>query len=140
MSRGRPFEPGNTLGRGRPPGSKNKSTSPGWGLLKEHAESLFRKIIAEGLKGNSRLLQWCVNELRRAPPRTVKLKLPPIKTHEDIALGVDFILNAVLNHKLPAAEGQALTAILAEKAKMIETQKLPSLEHLENLVKKDGSK
>ena len=140
MKRGRPFEPGNTFGRGRPPGSNNKSTSLGWGLLKEHAESLFRKIIAEGLKGHSRLLQWCGTELRRAPPRAAKLKLPPIKTHEDVANALDVILNAVFNHKLTTADGLALAAMLGEKTKMIETQKLASLEELETLMKKDGSK
>jgi hypothetical protein len=33
--RGRPFEPGNKLGRGRPKGSRNKAKSPGQDLLQE---------------------------------------------------------------------------------------------------------
>lgn len=81
-----------------------------------------------------------MDKLRRVPPRAAKFKLSPIKTHEDVANAVDVILNAVLNRKLSATDGQAVVAILAEKTKMIETQKLASLEELEARMKKDGIK
>jgi hypothetical protein len=140
MSRGRPFEPGNTFGKGRPKGSKNKGTPAGRRLLEEHEESLMRKAIAEGMKGNMKALLWCLTELSRRMPRAAKLKLLPIKTHEDVAKAFDVILAAVANQKRTVAEGQALSAMLAEKGRMIETQDLPSLEELERRTKKDGSK
>ena len=143
MTRGRPFEPGNTFGRGRPKGSQNKSTSPGHRLLLQSEIQLHLKNIAEGLRTDTKSRHWCLDELaelRRVPPRAAKFKLPPIKTHEDVANAVDVILNAVLNRKLSATDGQAVVAILAEKTKMIETQNLASLEELEARMKKDGIK
>lgn len=50
--RGRPFEPGNKLGRGRPKGSRNKSKSTGQDLFDEYAEHLTRKAISLGLAGD----------------------------------------------------------------------------------------
>ena len=47
--RAQTFEPGNTMGRGRPKGSRNKSKSPGQDLFDEYAEHLIRKGIALAL-------------------------------------------------------------------------------------------
>jgi hypothetical protein len=79
MSRGHPFEPGNTFGRVRPKGSKNKSTSAARQLLKQHSGVLISKVLAEALKGDIKRLLWCLNELSRQTPTAPKLKLLAIK-------------------------------------------------------------
>jgi hypothetical protein len=140
MSRGRPFEPGNTFGRGRPKGSKNKETSPGRRLLEEHEEVLLRKIMAEALKGDMKALLWCSSELMRPKPRAPKLRLTSLKTHDDLARNFDLVLKAMARQKITVADGQAMCALFAEKAKMIEAQKLPTLEELEEFAKKERSK
>ena len=43
MKRGRPFEPGNHFGRGRPKGSRNKRSLVANELLIEHGEAIVRK-------------------------------------------------------------------------------------------------
>jgi hypothetical protein len=54
-TRGRPFEPGNTLGRGRPKGSRNKKKEDGWKILAEYHPSLMRKYVSLGLIGDPKI-------------------------------------------------------------------------------------
>ena len=136
MTRGRPFEPGNKFGRGRPKGSKNRSTSVGRQLLEEHHESLMRKNIAEGLKGDAKSRLWCLNQLNKETPRAPKLKLPPIKIVDDVAKALGVILDAVANQKCTAALGQALCAIVVDIRRSLESHDLAQLEELEQQMKK----
>jgi hypothetical protein len=68
---------------------------------------------------------------------TGKLKLPPIRTLDNIAEACDIVLNAVANHKRTAADGQALCAMLGERRNMIQAQeqdrRLEALERLEKV-------
>ena len=57
MRRGRPFEPGNKFGRGRPRGSRNKTTRILEELLDEHAPALLRKTLVMALQGQVPLLR-----------------------------------------------------------------------------------
>jgi hypothetical protein len=137
MIRGRPFQPGNKFGSGRPKGSRNKSHLVG--CLNEHGNSLLLRTIAAGLRDDTKSRLWCLNRLWENRP-TSKLKLPPIKTVDDIAKAQALALEAVANGKCPAAHGQALSAMLDAMRKMIETQELAvKLEELERMVKKLGS-
>jgi hypothetical protein len=138
MTRGRPFEPGNKNGRGRPKGSKNQSPSVRRGILKDCEEQLIRKNIAEGLRNNTRSRQACLDELSRGTPQSSKLRLPAIRTLDDVAVAYDIVLQAVANLKCTDAHGQALCAMLALRRKMIEDEQLAQLD-LEDL-RKLGSK
>ena len=141
MSRGRPFEPGNTFGKGRPQGSKNKGKSAARRLLEKYEESLMLKIINEGMHGNIKALMWCLNQLNRLLPRATKLKFGQLKTVDDVAKALGDVLNAVANHDRTAADGHALMNTLGEIRRTIETQELAArLEALEALAKKNGGK
>jgi predicted PP-loop superfamily ATPase len=141
MSRGRPFEPGNTFSQGRPKGSRNKSTSAGRQLLERHHEALMNKNIVEALRGDTTSRLWSLTELSRGTPRAPNLKLTPIKTVDDIAKAYEVVLQAVANHKCTAPHGQSLFAMLGERRKMIETEDLAHrLEWVEAELKKTGSK
>jgi hypothetical protein len=138
MNRGRPFQPGNKFGRGRPKGSRNKSNLVRR-QLHEHAGPLLVTTIAAGLRGDTKSRIWCLNRLWEDRP-TSKLKLPPIKSVEDIAKAFDVVLNAAANNKCTDAHSVALCAMLAERRKMIETQELAiKVEELERMVEKPGS-
>ena len=43
--RGRPFKPGNTMGKGRPKGSRNKSSALVKELLGAHTEEITERLI-----------------------------------------------------------------------------------------------
>jgi hypothetical protein len=135
MSRGRPFESGNKLGCGRPKGSRNK-LSPVEQFLKQHQVSLCNKGVASALRDNTRALIWCLNRLDRMDQSSQKLKLPKIRTLDDIANSLGVVLNAVANRTRTAAEGQVLLTTLEKHQKLIETQELASrVEELERQIK-----
>ena len=64
--RGRPFPPGNTAGRGRPKGSRNKATMVAQQLLDQHSEPIVRKCIIEAMHGNVHALKLCMERLTPA--------------------------------------------------------------------------
>lgn len=49
--RGKPFEPGNKFGKGRPPGSRNKRTLMN-DAIQEHREGIVKQCVVMALKGN----------------------------------------------------------------------------------------
>jgi hypothetical protein len=140
MIRGRPFEPGNKLGRGRPKGSRNKSNSVVRQRLEENAEPLVVRQLSAALRDCVKSRTWCLDHLDRLWEKerlTGKLKLPPIRTLDNIAEACDIVLNAVANHKRTAADGQALCAMLGERRNTIQAQeqdrRLEALERLEKV-------
>ena len=56
-TRGRPFQEGNKLGRGRPLGSRNKKTLLIEELLCENSESLLQKALDLAQQGNVPMLR-----------------------------------------------------------------------------------
>src|SRR4051794_28620846 len=87
MARGRPFQPGNRFGRGRPPGSRNKAgQEAAHELLEEHAEPLVRKCLVDAFKGDKQAMRMCLDRL--VPPRrerVVRMPAPRLRTAEDVA-------------------------------------------------------
>jgi hypothetical protein len=141
MSHGRPFEPGNTFGLGRPKGSRNKSTSVGKRLLEEQEKPLHLTNLAKALRGDNGNLLWALKQLMQPKLPTTKLKLGPIKTLADIENAFDMVVNAVAKNKCTDVHGQALCVMLGERRKLIENQELAlRVEELEALVKKPGNK
>jgi hypothetical protein len=93
--RGRPFSPGNTLGRGRPKGSRNKAQAPGQHLLDQYSESLTRKCIAMALQGDQRALRICMERINPArQDACVQLSLPSIRTAQDVEKAADKVTQA----------------------------------------------
>jgi hypothetical protein len=61
--RGRPFEPGNTFGRGRPRGSPNKKSLALQKLLLEHGPEIIKTVIDRAKKGERTALALCMERL-----------------------------------------------------------------------------
>ena len=132
--RGRPFEAGNKLGRGRPKGSRNKAGEAWQQLLKEHAESIYRKCILLAMQGEPHAMRLCMERIE--PVRRdsyIRLKLPPIKTLEDVAAAVRITIKAVGAGTLTPADGEIVVGLLEGQRKIIETEGLQArIEKLEN--------
>jgi hypothetical protein len=62
--RGKPFEPGNKMGRGRPRGSRNKKNRFNE-LMQEHTESIITKHKVMAMSGDPKRLDWHMNYLER---------------------------------------------------------------------------
>src|SRR5258707_11434516 len=107
--RGRPFEPGNKLGRGRPKGSRNKVRLEVQQLLEQHAEPIIRKCIILALQGNPVALRFCVERFA-GPVRdtSVRLRLGSSATASDVAATHQLVMKAVGSGRITPAEGEKI--------------------------------
>jgi len=123
--RGRPFQPGNKYGRGRPPGSRNRVANAQQQTLEEHAETLTKKCVHLALQGNTTAMRLCMERLLPARrQRVLQFKLPAIKTMADVASASETVVRGVTCGLLTPGEGQAFTVMLDGRRRMIETQEL----------------
>jgi hypothetical protein len=120
MPRGRPFQPGNQFGRGRPRGSRNKRSRATQQLLHEYGEPLVRKAMAEALKGDNPLLRTFLSYLL---PRWKDAPVPmgplPAGTVADVAGSLDGIFQKVGSGELSAQDGRLVAHLLAAKLSVI---------------------
>lgn len=93
--RGRPFQPGNKFGQGRPKGSRNKPkpASAARDLLEQYAATVTGKCISMAAQGNEAALRLCMERI--APPlreSAVRLKIPKVRNAKDAEkAGTQFI-------------------------------------------------
>jgi hypothetical protein len=123
--RGRPFEPGNTLGRGRPKGSRNKSKSPGQDLFDEYAEHLTRKAISLGLAGEIHALRMCIDRI--SPARRdalIQMNLPPIRKAEDLDKAAEKVTQGLRRGKITPIEAGRIMNTLEGRLRIFETVEL----------------
>jgi hypothetical protein len=125
--RGRPFQPGNQYGRGRPPGSRNKIGSVVQEALESHAETLMKKCVMLALQGNLTAMKLCIERLVPAPrQRVIKFKLPAIKTITDLTVASEAVVRGATRGQLTPSEGQSFTAMLDDRRRMMESKELDS--------------
>ena len=125
MPRGKPFEPGNKLGRGRPRGSRNRTILIAQQLLDSHAEPLVRTCLLMALKGDPKAMHLCMDRIlpvRRDMP--VNLGSLPTATAEQLSAASEKITDKVAADKLTLTQGHALAALLAQRGRIIETRNL----------------
>jgi hypothetical protein len=132
--RGRPFLPGNTVGRGRPKGSRNKAFLL-QELLEAHGEPLLRKCLVNALQGERYAMRLCIERL--LPPRregVVRLALPVIRSLADVNTASDRVIRAIARGQITPAQGETMTAVLADRRRAIESADLERrIELLERL-------
>lgn len=121
--RGRPFQPGNKYGRGRPRGSRNKVVRVCQDTLDNHAEALTKKCLYLAFQGNPTAMRLCMERLTPARrQRTLQFKMPLVKTIADVATASESVVNGVARGQLTPAEGQAFSAMLEGRRRVIETE------------------
>src|SRR5882757_8988165 len=107
------FQKGNTLGRGRPQGSRNKATIALQKLLDGHGESITKKCALMALQGDAGAMRLCMERL--IPPRkdhAVKFHLPSVTTADEVAIAGSLILAEGSRGQLTPAEGEMIANIL----------------------------
>jgi hypothetical protein len=122
-ARGKPFEPGNKLGRGRPRGSRNKTTLMAQQLLEHHAEAIVRKCILMALQGDLQAMRLCIDRVvphRRDLP--VKLGNLPMGTPEELNKVSTVLLKRVIEGHLTPSEAMPVGQLIEGRRRMIETQ------------------
>jgi hypothetical protein len=134
--RGRPFQPGNTFGRGRPKGSRNKTTRKMQELLDRYLEPITQKLISMAMKGDPVALRLCVERL--SPARRdgyVQIRLAGAQTVGQIIASNERVLQGVARGEITPTEGESICRILEERRRSIDTVELAArIEKLEQSV------
>jgi hypothetical protein len=111
--RGRPFEPGNKMGRGRRKGSRNKRAAQAQQILDQYIDPLMRKCVAKAMEGDTRALGLCIERILPAMREPgVRIRMPKLKQIKDIDLALQRIVDGVANGNVTPAEGERLHAML----------------------------
>jgi hypothetical protein len=137
--RGRPFEAGNTLGRGRPKGSRNREKSPEQRILDEFAPHLTRKCVALALKGDRTAMRLCMDRIS-APRRDalIQMNFAPVRKAGDASRAAEQITAAIRRGEVTPSEGETLMNILESRMRVIEKVDFERrLEKLEQSVQGD---
>lgn len=122
IPRGRPFQPGNSFGRGRPKGSPNKPKAAGLRLLEEYAEHLIRKCLSMALDGDRSCMRLCIERiipLRRDPP--IEINLPAIRVAEDLGRMAEKVTQGIRRGTITPQEGETIMRILESRTRVMES-------------------
>ena len=133
--RGRPFQPGNKLGRGRPSGSRNKKTVLIEELLADNSEPLLRKALQLALKGNTQMLRLLLDPvLRRPKDAPVTIGPLPMGTPEELLQSQARVMQELASGKLSLNQVEQIFQMLENARKLMEThdldQRLRAMEQL----------
>ena len=138
--RGRPFAPGNKLGRGRPRGSRNKTTLVLQEVLGQHGEALVKKCVLNALNGDKTAMRACMDRLLPIPKQSpVQFPLPSITTAAKLARAQAGIIKSVSRGKLTPGEAESINNLFESRRRMLETEQLEArLQALEQRQREEG--
>ena len=133
-SRGRPFPKGKSGNpKGKPPGTRCRTTIIAQELLDGEAETLVRKVIDQALEGDSTCLRLCLERI--LPPRKevpVSITLPKIKSVADITKLISSVMAELSSGALTPTEAKAVSDLAEVFRKALETVELePRIRALE---------
>jgi hypothetical protein len=134
--RGRPFEPGNKYGRGRPKGSRNRPKT-GDELLDKFEPHLMSECIRRALKeGDRTALRLCVeriNPTRRGVP--LLFKLPTIRSARDAERAAEKVAQALQRGECTPPEAIEVMRFLQAHAQLLQDLQMEiRLERLEERI------
>jgi hypothetical protein len=142
--RGKPFEVGNTFGKGRPRGSRNERTAL-VELMKDHGEAIIKQCQVLALKGDRTALRLCMERL--IPPceaANSRFRLPPMKTMADLKKALAAVGQEVARGRLSAEEGELMSRMIASQGRIIDSvefeKRLRALEKARKLGSRQRSK
>ena len=124
--RGEPFEPGNKFGRGRPRGSRNKTTMAAQQLLFSHADAIVRTAIVMMVKDKDPAMLRAgldrILPVRREAP--VNIGPLPTATISDVSKSSEALVKKATSGKLTITEAHGIADLLEGRRKALETEDL----------------
>jgi hypothetical protein len=120
--RGKPFEAGNKIGRGRPRGSRNKRTKL-VELMEDHGEALIKQCQVLAFKGDPTALRLCMERVM-APCKATnnRFRLPPMQTMADLVQAMPVVAQEVARGRINAQEGEAVSRMIESQRRTIESE------------------
>ena len=125
MKRGRPFEPGNKFGRGRPKGSRNRKTLILQEMLDEHAPALLRRSLVLALQGDGPLLRMLISaKLPRVADSPVKIGHLPVSTADELLQSHQAVLTKLGSREITPTQALQISELLNTHRQFLETHDL----------------
>jgi len=122
MGRGKPFAPGNTVGKGRPPGSCNRKTIFQEELEKDGA-AIIQIIKQKALGADPTAMRLCMERLvPLAKEPNTRFRLPAVETAADLTEAISAVTEAVADGELSAQEGESVARIVESQRRNIEVE------------------
>lgn len=125
MKRGRPFEPGNSVGGGRPRGSRNKASQSAQTVIESQAVAIAEKAVLRALagKGDSGLLKSLLSLLthKQSP---AKLGPLPARTPEDLDQTTQRLMELTAEGRLSPTDAMQMLRLIEARRRVIETREL----------------
>ncbi|KAB2919913.1 MAG: hypothetical protein F9K29_03370 [Hyphomicrobiaceae bacterium] len=117
------FAPGNRANpKGRPKGSKNKTTLFVESLLEGEAEELTRALITKAKAGHGTALELVFSRIAPArKDRHISIKLPPLA---DLVEAHTAVIRYVAAGEITPAEGQMIANLIDMRRKAVESAEL----------------
>ena len=122
-SRGRPFAPGNHLGRGRPRGSRNKRTLALQEMLGKHAPALVSKCVVSALHGDKSSMRICMERI--LPPlkySPVQFPLLPIESVVGVGKTMERLIQSMAQGEIPPEDAEMIADVLKKRASLLEAE------------------
>lgn len=121
MTRGKPFQPGNKSGKGRPKGSPNKTTPEMKKILMGHGPTLMRVCIVKAGGGDMKAMKLCLDRAYPVGPPTAKIGKLPFKTAQDLSNASEVLTQRVANGEIAPTEGCQVAEIFDRRRQVLET-------------------
>ena len=121
-TRGKPFQPGNTFGKGRPAGSRNKATLALEALIEGQGEDVVNTIIASAKDGDMSAARALLDRLvpkRKSAPAPIALS--PAASASDLEGALFEVFNRLADQSLAPEEAAQITGVIANHIKLHET-------------------
>jgi hypothetical protein len=113
--------------RGRPRGSRNRTSALCADLLSADAGEIIAKVIRLAKKGDGIALKLCVDRLlpvRAARDRAVELVLPAAESAADLVRAAAVVIDQAASGEISLSEAREFMALLEAQRKSIETADL----------------
>jgi hypothetical protein len=124
MTRGRPFQPGNQFGQGRPKGSRNKNTLQAQKLFEDNSAAIMALAINKCREDPHilRMLAGYVVPRRRDLP--LNLGRLPLKTLQDLDRASETTLRKATSGKIGLHQALDICNMIENRRRVLETQDL----------------
>jgi hypothetical protein len=139
MKRGRPFEPGNKFGRGRPKGSRNKKTHLAQKIFNENSAAIMALAINTSREDRQMLRMLASHIVSRQRDTPLKLGKLPMATLQDLDRASAVILNKATSGKIGLDEALDVCTVIETRRRVLMSvdveQSLVALENGGRLLK-----
>jgi hypothetical protein len=124
MKRGRPFEPGNRFGRGRPKGSPNKKILLAQKIFEDNSPAIMALAINTSRDDRPILRMLASHIVPRRKELPVKLGKLPLKTITDLDRASEAILNKVASGKICLSDAVVVFDLIETRRRVLTTVEL----------------